>query len=59
MAIDSLNNLMKKKININVKEISDSFTQTLKHLTDSGLDVEDIKSKFTFLKAIPLVMASI
>ena len=53
MAIDSLNNLLKKKNNINVKEISDSFAQTLKHLTDSGLDVEDMKSKFTFLKAIP------
>ena len=53
MAIDSLNNLMKKKNNIKVKEINDSFTQTLKHLTDTGLDVEEIKSKFTFLKAIP------
>ena len=59
MAIDSLNNLLKKKNNINVKEISDSFAQTLKHLTDSGLNVEDMKSKFTFLKAIPQVIVPI
>ena len=49
-AIDSLNNLMKKKGNRDIKEISDTFTQTLKHISDSGLDVEDIKSKFTLLK---------
>ena len=53
MAIDSLKTLMKKKANFDVKEISDSFSQTIQHLTDSGLNVEDIKSKFIFLKAIP------
>ena len=52
-AIDSLNTLMKKKGNLDIKEISDTFTQTLKHISDSGLDVEDIKSKFTILKANP------
>ena len=44
---------MKKKGNLDIKEISDTFTQTLKHISDSGLDVEDIKSKFTILKANP------
>ena len=53
MAIDSLNNLMNRKTNIDVKEISDNFTQTLKHISDSGLDAEDIKSKFNILKVNP------
>ena len=51
MAIDSLNNLMRKKANLVVKEISDTFAQTLKHIADSGLNVEDIKSQFAILKA--------
>ena len=50
MAIDSLSTLMKKKTNLDVKEINESLTQTLKHLSDSRLDVEDIKSKFTIFK---------
>ena len=53
MAIDSLNTLMKKKVNLDVKEISESLTKTLKHLADSRLDIEDIKSKFTILKGNP------
>ena len=44
---------MKKKSNLEVKDISETFTQTLKHIADSGIDVEDIKSKFTILKANP------
>ena len=44
---------MKKKGNLDIKEISDTFSQTLKHITDSGLNVEDIKSKFGILKTNP------
>ena len=53
MAIDTLNNLLKKKVNIEIKEISDTFSKTLKHISDSGLDIEDIKSKFSILKTNP------
>ena len=53
MAIDSLNILMKKKSYLKVKEICDSFTLTLKHLTDSDLNLDDIKSRFTIFKANP------
>ena len=51
MAIDSIKALTEKKANLVVKEINDSFSQALKHITDSGLNVENIKSKFTILKA--------
>ena len=59
MAIDSLNILMKEKANIEVKEINDTFIETLKHISDSGLDVEDIKSKFTILRANPYIIVPI
>ena len=51
MTINSLNTLMKKKTDLNINEIRMCLTQTLKHLYDSRLDFEDIKSKFTILKA--------
>ena len=46
MAIDSLDTLIKKKVNLEVREINDSFSKTLKHLNDSGLNIEDINEKF-------------
>ena len=53
MAIDSLDTLIKKKVNLEVREINDSFSKTLKHLNHSGLNIEDINAKFTFFKGIP------
>ena len=59
MAIDSVNNLRKKKTNLDKKEISDCLATNLKHITDSGLDVEDIKSKFIFLRTYPPIIVPI